>query len=299
MQKAKIGGVTGIAVGSNFDDVTERREVFDLVSHIDKNTRVVFLAFRPSKYLTWLIEFANINATVVKFVTNERSSYTKFLIEILRGRLVMASEQEEFVSFGEWDKNKINIVVFPDSQEGMSLFVRGCGQIEGQYQPKIMKSGEIVFDRKDSHLHNEAASILPEAISRIESRERQFIVEEVGFGQLIGKTICIETGPDDQIAYAQRRNRRGLSRFVLNREAAECDSCVVILKKAADLGGYVLITAFIGHLSAPEPWDKNNFAQQANPAEAEQKSRDFWASHALVWGSEDTIPGTETTECPW
>src|SRR3989344_3688850 len=28
-------------------------------------------------------------------------------------------------------------------------------------------------------------------------------------------------------------------------------------------------------------------------------SRAFWESRALIWGSEETIPGTETTVCPW
>ncbi|HOZ36467.1 MAG TPA: hypothetical protein PLR18_01395 [bacterium] len=63
----------------------------------------------------------------------------------------------------------------------------------------------------------------------------------------------------------------------------------MILKKAEDVGGYILITAFVGGLSEPEPWDRNT-----TPASA-----DFWANHALIWGCEPIVSGTETTRCPW
>ena len=67
-------------------------------------------------------------------------------------------------------------------------------------------------------------------------------------------------------------------------------SRVTCVLKAGDVGDeYVLITAFIGAPAVPEPWDRN----------ATAKSREFWDSHALVWGSEPTIPGTETSVCPW
>jgi hypothetical protein len=156
-----------------------------------------------------------------------------------------------------------------------------------------------VFDRLNSHLHEDARHHLPDALARIETKGRQFIVEEVDFGQPIGKTICVAARPGDKIVYAKRPKRWGPSRFVLNREPEECSSIVVILKKAEENGGYVLITAFIGHLSEPEPWDRRYFNQQANPAEAAEKSRDFWENHALIWGAEDVIENTVTTECPW
>ena len=151
-----------------------------------------------------------------------------------------------------------------------------------------LKSGEAVTDRHRSHLHEGVARLLPEALEKIETEGRDFFVEEIDFGRLIGETTCVATGPGDQIVYAKRPRRWGHSPFVLNRTAESCSSLVVILKKAED-GGYVLITAFIGHRPQPEPWDRN----------ATERSVEFWSSHALVWGSEETIPGTETTECPW
>ena len=150
-----------------------------------------------------------------------------------------------------------------------------------------LKSGEVVVDRPNSHLHETAATLLPEALSQIESQGRGFMVEEVDFNRPIGQTVCVTTGPGDQIIFAKRPNRFGLSRFVVGKGPKQTSSMVVILK-AID-GGYLLISAFIGQKAEPEPWDRN----------ATAASSDFWSSHALVFGCEPTEPGTETEDCPW
>ena len=161
-----------------------------------------------------------------------------------------------------------------------------------------LKSGEVVVDRYNSHLHADAAFHLLEAFARIDSEGRSFFVEEVFFDRPIGETICVTTTAGDQIVYAKRPKRWGHSRFVLNRKPEQCSSLVAILK-AGDAGEYVLITSFVGCRPEPEPWDRRNFSQQPNPQESERRAREFWYSHALVWGSEETIPGTETNRCPW
>jgi hypothetical protein len=150
-------------------------------------------------------------------------------------------------------------------------------------------SGEAVIDRFNSHVHNGVAHLLPEALAKINSRGRQFFIEEVGFGQPVGETICVVTGHDDEIVYAKRPKRYGHSRFVKNRKPEPCSAVTVILKRDECDPYYVLITAFVGHRPEPEPWDRN----------ANGNSRAFWEARALIWGCEETIPGTETTECPW
>lgn len=150
-----------------------------------------------------------------------------------------------------------------------------------------LKSGERVVDRHASHLHATVENLLPEALGRIDAQGRDFLVEEIDFGRLVGETTCVASGPDDVVVYAKRPRRFGLSRFVKNRRPEPCNTVVVILK-AGDCG-YVLITAFVGRRPEPEPWDRN----------ATPRSKEFWSSHALVWGSEPTIAGTETTKCPW
>jgi len=155
-----------------------------------------------------------------------------------------------------------------------------------------LKSGEEVVDRFRSHLHSTVAPLLPDALARVEGRERQFLVEEVDFGRIVGQSTCVATGPGDEIVFAQRPGRWGLTRFIKNRQPEPTTSVVVILKTAAGKGHegkYVLVTAFLGRKAEPEPWDPR----------ATAASRDFWGSHALIWGSEPIVPGTETIVCPW
>lgn len=152
-----------------------------------------------------------------------------------------------------------------------------------------LASGEAVIDRFNSHVHETVKQLLPAALRNIRARGRGFLVEEVDFGHPVGETICIPTRPGDVIVYAKRPKRLGLTRFVKNRSPEACNAVTVILKKDSAEDYYVLITAFIGHRPEPEPWDRN----------ANGNSLAFWNSHALVWGCEPTIPGTETSQCPW
>ena len=153
----------------------------------------------------------------------------------------------------------------------------------------ILGSGQIVVDRFNSHLHESVTALLPEALAKVQLSGVPFAVEQVNFDRIVGETTCVETHEGDQIVFAQRPKRFGLSRFVKNRQPEQCKSAVVILKKAEDGEYYVLITAFIGVRPEPEPWDRN----------ATPRSKEFWETHALVWGSEPVVPGTETYRKPW
>ncbi|HRH25424.1 MAG TPA: hypothetical protein PLD99_00525 [Parcubacteria group bacterium] len=149
----------------------------------------------------------------------------------------------------------------------------------------VTKSGEKVFDRPSSHIHgNETVEkYLPLALERIDSMGRDFIVEAVDFGEEIGVSMCVETTPEDEIVYAVRPKRRGPTRFVKNREGEPTSEFTVILKKVDE--GYIVITAFVGPKAEKEPWDPM----------ATEESKEFWNNHALIWESEEVIPGTEST----
>ena len=163
-------------------------------------------------------------------------------------------------------------------------------------------SGEIVRDRPNSHLHESVKPFLVETFARLSSGGRSFIREEVPFASDIGVCNCVKTsrGDEGNIVYAVRPGRGGYTRFVKERPADPCDSVVVMLKRT-DGDSYVIVTAFIGWLSRTvhEPWDRD--------ADLD-RSLNFWlghdddapgVGHALVWGSEPVIPGTETTTCHW
>ena len=162
-----------------------------------------------------------------------------------------------------------------------------ASQFKGQWQ---LGSGEQVFDRADSHVatHPTVHSLLGEALSRIHSEGRGSIVEEVDFGRVVGESICVETRKGDEIVFARRPRRAGLTRFVKNRQAEPTSRVSVVLFRLPN-GNYELITAYVGALAEPEPWDDD----------ATQKSLEFWLWHALCWGYEETVGGTETKICPW
>lgn len=152
-----------------------------------------------------------------------------------------------------------------------------------------LKSGEAVYDRPNSHLHKGVRALLPELLRGFDPRGQRFVVHEHDFGRVVGKTACVPTSGRDAVVYAFRPKRQGMTRFVKNRQLEPCSSAVFILKRDDYESYYVLITAFIGHESGPEPWD----------VRATDANREFWRTHALVWGSEEVIPGTETCVCPW
>jgi hypothetical protein len=157
-----------------------------------------------------------------------------------------------------------------------------------------LASGEPVIDRKESHVasHKAVQPLLAETLSRVDTRGRAEFCEEINFGRIMGETICVTTtsdGEGDEIVYAKRPGRRGLTRFVKNRQPEPTGSVTACFKGTTG-GAYLIMTAFIGSRAPAEPWDRRW---------ATAESRTFWSSHALVWGKEETIPGTETTICPW
>ena len=151
-----------------------------------------------------------------------------------------------------------------------------------------LNSGESVVDRNRSHVHAIEQSLLEEVLAKVISRGRGFLVETIDLGRVVGEATRVETSEGDEIIFAQRVGRQGLTRFVKNRTPSSCSTVTVILKRI-DRGDYVLITAWVGTQAEPEPWDRN----------ATERSVVFWSREALVWGSEEIVTGTETTKCPW
>lgn len=159
----------------------------------------------------------------------------------------------------------------------------------GLQQVGTSGDGFIVFDRPNSH-HHVSPALLTEALGRFILRGQQFAKERVDFGRVIGNSDCVSTGDADEIVFARRPGRAGLTRFVIGRPAEACASMIIILKRREDEpNSYVLITAFAGTAAEPEPWDKN-----ASPT-----SREFWSSHALIHGSCPILPETQTRVCSW
>lgn len=144
-------------------------------------------------------------------------------------------------------------------------------------QMGVLQSNELVIDRHESHSHLSGKD-LETALFLVDAAERDFIVEAVDCGEIVGHSRCVETDPQDLIVYAYRHGRAGLTRFVLDREPEPTTSATVVLKRHDDRPGVmILISSWAGHESQPEPWDENLRDEESRAA-----SRAFWSNHALT-----------------
>jgi len=147
-----------------------------------------------------------------------------------------------------------------------------------------------VYERPNPHYHDMPDGLLNEVLGKIRLGPQSFVKTITDMGRVIGNSTCVGTTSADKVQFAQRLGRRGLTRFVLNRESEACSTIVTVFKKRDDMdNSYILLTAFIGGECEPEPWDLN----------ATSNSKAFWNTHALIWGEESYIPGTVTEVCPW
>ena len=95
--------------------------------------------------------------------------------------------------------------------ERRATFRRSCEPL-GQ-----LRSGEFVVDRPNSHINPDAIPHIAAALSAVDAVGRGFLIETVPVGEdgiPIGEQHCVVTGPSDDILFAQRPFRPGLTRFV-------------------------------------------------------------------------------------
>jgi len=148
--------------------------------------------------------------------------------------------------------------------------------------------GAIVVNRRNSHLHECIKATIVDVLQRVNTAGQQFIEAEIDLGRVIGGCICVDTSSEDNIVFAQRPNRKGLTRFVMNREPEPTTKAMVVLKESDKPREYILITAFAGSKSELEPWDPR----------ATAASKPYWQRKALIWDGQ-VVDGTVTSECPW
>lgn len=153
----------------------------------------------------------------------------------------------------------------------------------------------ISFDMSSSHavthVQNEPGLIdhIHEALQKIEIDKNKMVCKyTVDLGRELGETDLTKTGPNDEITYAIREGRDNYARFVHGKKRKTTTTVAIILKRMPD-GTYELYSGWHGVLSPPFPGTEHST----------DESMDFWMKHALVWGRQAIIDGTETTECPW
>lgn len=130
-------------------------------------------------------------------------------------------------------------------------------------------------------------SLVKEALPELEPKG-DYWRHERHMGRIVGNTDLVETGESDEIVYAKRPLRDVYTRFVKNKTSSPSEWITVELRKI-DERSLELFTTWIGRLVPSFPGGKFETAE----------SKPFWSKHALVWGKQDIVSGTETIECPW
>lgn len=161
------------------------------------------------------------------------------------------------------------------------IFARSKNGVKVTYDP--------VYSHASTHFAD-TPQIIPYVRKVIENTDISGDVMEfeVDTGRVIGNSDLVETREDDDIVYAIRKNRDRHSRFTKSRSSQPSSKIAISLKRL-DKDSYDLFSAWLGPLTPPMP----------NSPFANSDSRPFWSKHALAWGNQEIILGTETKISPW
>lgn len=162
-----------------------------------------------------------------------------------------------------------------------------------KYVGKTSNGFDVFFDTEKSHAithfahHPKLLEAVEKVIPSVEANE-DTIRMDFELEEEVGTTDLVRTVETDEIVYAKRPLRTQYSRFVKNKDPMPTKWITIDLRKVNDTE-YSLYTAFIGKLTPSFPGGDY----------LPDQSREFWSQHALVWGSQEVVPDSETTDCPW
>ena len=169
-------------------------------------------------------------------------------------------------------------------------------------------SGEAVVSRKNSKMAFKIFDFLEEALLRVDSstskfleaqKDYNFFKMQIDLPRVVGRSNTVVTTDTDygDIVYVPRKGNRNASRFMLDAEGEETNLITVVflknekpythikqilpddpLFKNGDF--YVLLDAYFGEMTEPNPWDPNIIKNM----DAVDRAQDFWYYHAYVWG---------------
>jgi len=160
-----------------------------------------------------------------------------------------------------------------------------------------LKSGEIVFDRMNSHIHKEAIPYINQALQQINSLNRTYITEMIDFKKDIGFDQCVKTNNDDEIIFAKRKGRANYTKYVKNRNPIICQSLTIsLIKSEVNQNVYHILTAYIGKPNMDNKWLINKKIISENQKLLKQAMQEFWKNHALIYNEEDIQTETILSE---
>jgi hypothetical protein len=165
--------------------------------------------------------------------------------------------------------------------------------VEKKYVTTTKNGHAVYVNLKYSHAatHLSDASglqeVAKEVIEKLEPVVENLTVT-VDMKRTVGYTDLVETNSEDEVIYAKRRNRSNYTRFAKNRLPLPSNFLTIVLRRL-DNDSYELWSVWIGPNAPSFPGEDFETAESFR----------FWEKHALIWGTQEIQPGTETTERPW
>lgn len=157
----------------------------------------------------------------------------------------------------------------------------------------LANGSKVYTDSEKSHASThlkespQLLGLIQDFLSKQNFHEPEVVVEHDA-GKTIGHMDLIETTDKDEIVYAKRVNRDNYTKFAKNRSPVPTSFLTIILHRD-EKGDYELYSAWIGRYTPPFPGDKREAPN----------SKEFWATHALVFGNQAIERETLTKEKPW
>lgn len=151
---------------------------------------------------------------------------------------------------------------------------------------------KVYVDLESSHAAThfaddpELIEYVREVLPQVEATDDN-VFHQADLGRETGFSDLVETDDNDEIIYAKRINRRNYTRFVLHRKTVRTTLVTIVLHKLGN--DYTLYSAWVGPLAPPFPGSSHEAPD----------SREFWSTHALVWGKQQIVPGSERKGWPW
>jgi len=149
-----------------------------------------------------------------------------------------------------------------------------------------------IYSHASTHFHDtpQLKSLVTEVVGKMDLNGQE-IATHVDMERVVGTCDVVAVDNTDEIIYAIRKNREndGLVPFTKTRKPQPCRFVSVHLEPKKD-GSYELASTWIGTFN-DEPFPE--------ASDANDKSVEYWNCFAFVWGSQEIIPSSETTICPW
>ena len=159
----------------------------------------------------------------------------------------------------------------------------------GQTRNGIAVYVDLIQSQAAKHIAQQPhlLGLVAEALQQITPRGADTKIEH-DMGRVIGYNFVVKTTDSDGIFYAQLLRDTTYTRFVKNGKPVSTQYLSMILRRNED-AEYELLDAWIGRLSPPRPGTADETAD----------SKSYWATHAIILGSESLQLRTITRACPY